>query len=394
LLPAAAWIYGLSFIAATVIVPGGLVLVSRKAGEDVISRAADARAAVLDGIEGHADLTVYGVLGTAQAGFTRTADRLAAARGRLSSLTAAAGFSVQTLAALALVGALWVGLHAHSAGAIDGPVLVGLLLAILGSFEATNVIVRSAGKLTTAMAAAERLTAVAEIKPAVSDPASPAALPEDSTLVLSGVGFSYGGAPVLSDLDLTVQQGEHIAIAGPSGIGKSSLLNLLLRLADPQSGEITLGGTALPALGQADIHASMALLSQDSPLFNDTIRANLLIGRADADEQAIWAALTAAGIDAFVRSLPGGLDTLLGESGRTVSAGQARRLCLARVLLSPARILLLDEPTTGLDRTAEVAFFETLHAAARGRSVIVVTHAAIPEGTMDRVMTMRNGRLA
>lgn len=393
LLPAAALLYGLCFAAAVLLVPLGLVLVSRRAGSDVVNRAADARAAVLDGIEGHADLTVFGVLGTAQAGFVETAARLGAARGRLATLTATAGFGVQALAALALVGSLWFGLQAFDAGAVEGPVLAGLLLAIMGSFEATGVIVRSVGKLTTAMAAAERLTAITDTPPAVVDPESPAACTADFTIAIENVTFGYGGAPVLRDLDLVVAPGEHVAITGPSGVGKSSLLTLLLRLADPQDGKLSLGGAALPSLRQADIHARMALLSQDSPLFNDTIRANLQIARPDADDDALWAALSDAGIADFVRALPQGLNALVGEGGRTVSAGQARRLCLARTLLSPARILLLDEPTTGLDRAAEVAFFETLHSAARDRSVIVVTHAGIPEGTVDRVLVMKDGKL-
>ncbi|MHA6729779.1 thiol reductant ABC exporter subunit CydC [Devosia sp. A369] len=393
LLPSAALVYGLCFGLAGLAVPSGLVLISRGAGRELVSRAADARASVLDGIEGHADLTLFGVLGTAQVGFTDAAQRLSAAKGRLSTLTVLAGFAVQALAALALVGALWFGMQSFTAGTVEGPVLAGLLLAIAGSFEATSLIVRSVGKLTTAMAAAERLTAIADSPLPIADPVSPVALPADTTLSLRDVTFSYGGPPVLNDLDLTVVPGEHIAIIGPSGIGKSSLLTLMLRLAEPQLGSISLGGVALPALRQADIHASMALLSQDSPLFNDSIRANLLIGSPEADDAKLWSALADAGIEAFVRGLPNGLGSLIGEGGRSVSVGQARRLCLARVLLSPARILLLDEPTTGLDRAAEVAFFETLHSAAQGRSVIVVTHAAIPEGSVDRVLTLRNGML-
>lgn len=394
LLPGAAPIYAVCFAFAVLAVPAGLVLGSRGAGHDVISRAAEARAAVLDGIEGHADLTIFGVLGTTQAEFARTTQRLAQAKARLATLAAIAGFAVQALAALALAGSLWRGLDALGVGAVDGPVLAGLLLAIAGSFEATSVIVRSVGKLTTAIAAAERLTAIAESPVVIADPATPSALPADFTVDVEDITFSYpDGPPVLSNLNLGITPGEHIAITGPSGSGKSSLLTLLLRLAEPQMGRISLGGTPLPALRQADVHTAMALLSQDSPLFNDTIRANLLIARPDADDAALWAALTSAGIEPFVRALPRGLDTLIGEGSRTVSAGQARRLCLARVLLSPAKILLLDEPTTGLDRPAEVAFFETLHQAAEGRTVIVVTHAAIPEGPMDRVLTMRNGRL-
>ncbi|WEK02859.1 MAG: thiol reductant ABC exporter subunit CydC [Candidatus Devosia phytovorans] len=393
LLPGAALVFGLFYASAILVVPAGLVLVSRDTGQDMVTRAADARAAVLDGIEGHADLTVFGVLGTAQAGFDVTAARLSATRGHLASLTALGSFAVQALATLALVGSLWLGLVALEAGQVDGPVLAGLLLAIMGSFEATNVILRSVSKLTTAMAAAERLTAIAEMPIVVVDPVKPLALRDDMTIALRDVCFGYGGPVVLDELNLTVRPGEHLAIQGASGGGKSSLLTLLLRLADPQAGSITLGGVPIDHLRLADLHASLALLSQDSPLFNDTIRANLHIGRPEADDDALWAALHAAGIGAFVQGLPLGLDALLGEGGRTVSAGQARRLCLARVLLSPAKILLLDEPTTGLDHTAEVSFFETLRAAAQGRTVIVVTHASIPDGTVDRVMTLRNGRL-
>ncbi|KKC41403.1 ABC transporter ATP-binding protein [Devosia epidermidihirudinis] len=394
LLPLAAIVYGLSFALAVIVVPVALVIASRTAGKLNVARAADARAAVLDGIEGHADLTIFGVLGTAQSGFTATAQRLSDAKGQLSTLTAAAGFAVQALAAIALIGSLWLGLQALSADQIDGAVLAGLLLAILGSFEATSAIVRSVGKLTTAMAAAERLTAIAEGPILVSDPVSPAALPADTTIAVNGVSFAYdGGAPVLSETSLTVAPGEHVAIVGPSGAGKSSLLSLLLRLADPQAGQITLGGTDLMALNQADVHRSMALLSQDSPLFNDSIRANLLIANENADDDALWDSLSSAGIADFIRALPNGLHTVVGEGGRTVSVGQARRLCLARALLSDAPILLLDEPTSALDRVAEVGFFETLRTAARGRTVIVVTHAAIPDGSVDRVVTMGNGRL-
>lgn len=394
LLPGAALLYGLCFAAAVLIVPTGLVFASRSAGADTVARAADARAAVLDGIEGHADITVFGVAGTTQADFEATVMRLAGARGRLATLTSIAGFAVQALAALALAGGLWLGLAAFSSGQVDGPVLAGLLLAIAGSFEATSAIVRSIGKLTTAMAAADRLSAIASTPIAINDPPVPAAMPVAAAIELSGVDFSYDNGPLVLDcVTLSVAAGEHIAITGPSGAGKSSLLALLLRLAEPRGGTITLGGVPLGALRLADLHAGMALLGQDSPLFNDTIRANLLIARPDAGDDDLWAALTAAGIKDFVGALPKGLDALVGEGGRTVSVGQLRRLCLARALLSPAGILLLDEPTASLDRAAELAFFETLRTAAKGRTVILVTHAAIPEGSVDRVLTMRNGRL-
>lgn len=392
LLPAAAWVYGICFALAVLAVPALLVLRSRSAGSRVVARAADARLAALDGIAGHADALAMGLLGSAHVNFTSKAASLAAARGQLATLTAIAAASVQGLAALALVGVLWIGLD--HLGGIDAPLLVGLLLAVLGSFEASNAIVRSVGKLSTAMAAAERLMGVAETPINVADPTDPKPVPPEAGIAIADVTFCYGtGAPALSNVSLTIAQGEHVAIIGPSGGGKSSLLKLLLRLADPQSGRIMLGGVALADLRQADLHAHIALLGQDSPVFHDTIRANLLIGRADAEDADLWAALAAAGIADFVRSLPRGLDTLLGETGKTVSAGQGRRFCLARTLLSNAPIVLLDEPTTGLDRDAELAFFGTLKTALAGRTTILVTHAAMPEGTVDRVVAIRNGVL-
>lgn len=394
LLPGAAWVYGLSFGAAVLFVPAGLVVASRRAGARIVASAAETRAAVLDGIEGHADLVAMGVLGTAQSSFVAAAQRLATARRHLATLTAVASFGVHALAALALVGTLWLGLHAFATSAVDGPVLAGLLLAIAGSFEASGVIVRSVGKLTTAIAAAERLTAIAEGPMPIADPEHPEPMSADPTLRLHDIAFTHDDAPpVLDGLSLAVAPGEHIAITGTSGSGKSSLLALLLRLADPQRGTISIGGVPLPRYRQADIHAHIALLGQDSVLFHDTIRTNLLLAAPEAGDERLWAALDAAGIGDHVRKLPQGLDTLIGEGGRTLSAGQARRVTLARTLLTPADILLLDEPTTGLDRAAEVAFFETLRMAAKGRAVIVVTHAAIPEGTVDRVLELRNGQL-
>ena len=394
LLPGAALAYGLAMGGALVAVPVAMVLCGRGAGRASIEAGAEMRMAVLDGVAGHADLVVLGALGSAARRFDATTAFASGQRRRLGRQAALGGLAVQGLGAIALVGTLWAGLVAVEAGTLEGPVMAGLLLAVLGSFEVTGTIVRSVGKATAAMAAAERLTALAELPAPVQEPASPQPLPRAGVIAFEEVTFAYPGLPpVLEELSLTVAPGERVAIAGPSGIGKSTLLRLLLRLADPQAGRIGIGGVALTALRSADIHAHMALLSQDSPVFIDTIRNNLLIGRADATEDDLWAALADAQLAGHVASLPQGLDTVVGEAGRTLSAGQARRLCLARALLSKAPVLLLDEPTHALDRDTEIAFFRVLAAAATGRTVIMVTHAAIPEGTVDRILTLRDGKL-
>jgi len=197
----------------------------------------------------------------------------------------------------------------------------------------------------------------------------------------------------VNNVSLTVAAGERVAVVGPSGGGKSTLLRLLLRLHRPQSGEISIGGTSIADIDSAQLHARISLLSQDSPVFIDSVRNNLLIARTDATEDELWQALDAAWLGDFVRALPRGLDTPVGEAGRTLSAGQTRRLCLARTLLSNAPIILLDEPTNALDRATEIAFFETLAQSTKGKTVLMVTHAAIPEGTMDRIVTLRDGQL-
>ncbi|MBN9331990.1 thiol reductant ABC exporter subunit CydC [Devosia sp.] len=393
-LPSAALVYALAVAGAVVVVPTVLILSARKTGRDVVAAAADTRVSVYDAIGGHADLTVLGVLGTAMNRFSAFARRLGERRLALAALTGAAAMAVQVLAAVAVVGTLWAGLVAHETGNLDSAVFVGLVLAVLGSFEATAVIVRSVGKSAAAMAAAERLTSLANLPPAIIDVPQPLPFPEDHRIGFADVHFSYDtSAPVLNGVTLSIAPGERIAITGPSGGGKSTLLRLLLRLNEPQCGDIRIGNVPLNQIAGAQVHANMALLSQDSPVFIDTIRNNLRIARPMADDDAIRAALEAARLSKFVATLPDGLDTVLGESGRTLSAGQMRRLCLARTLLSEAPIILLDEPTNALDRANELAFFETLTAATQGRTLIMVTHAAIPEGTVDRVLEMRNGRL-
>ena len=199
--------------------------------------------------------------------------------------------------------------------------------------------------------------------------------------------------PVLRDLHLRVAPGERVAIVGESGAGKSTLLHLLLRLEDPLRGQVRFAGVDARACAQADWHRRIALLSQDAPVFLGTLRTNLLIGDPQADDAALWRALDAARLGEFVRGLPDGLDTWAGETGSQLSAGQARRLCLARALLSPAAVIVLDEPTAGLDAATEAQFLADLGPAVQGRTVVLATHAALPPGAVDRRYALREGRL-
>jgi ATP-binding cassette subfamily C protein CydC len=227
----------------------------------------------------------------------------------------------------------------------------------------------------------------------VAEPAVPPPIPPGGEVRFEAVRFGYDPQhPVLDGLSFVVRGGECVAIAGPSGAGKSTIAQLLLRLVDPDAGTVRLNGSDLRDVTGADLHQRVALMTQDAPVFLDTIRANLCIGRDDADDAALWCVLEAVHLAEFVRGLPGGLDAVVGEAGRTLSAGQARRVCLARTLLSRAGVMVFDEPTSGLDVETETAFLTELPQLTSGRTAIVITHAAVPE-TFGRVLELRAGRL-
>ncbi|RYE49317.1 MAG: thiol reductant ABC exporter subunit CydC [Hyphomicrobiales bacterium] len=392
-LPGAALVYALLFFAAVLLVPVGLVLASRAAGSEVVAAGATLRQAVLDGIDGHQDLVLFGATGEAAAGAATASAWLARARRRLGLRAALASALVQLLAGGALIGTFLTGFVALEAGAIGGPLLAGLLLAVIASFEASAMLVRSATRLTGAAAAADRLQAIANSAPAVVEPAAPLPIPSGGDVRFEAVRFGYDPKhPVIDGLSFAVRSGECVAVTGPSGAGKSTIAQLLLRLVDPDAGTVRLNGSALSDVAGADLRQRAALMTQDAPVFLDTIRANLRIGRDDADDAALWGVLEAVHLAEFVRDLPGQLDAVVGEAGRTLSAGQARRICLARTLLSRADVIVFDEPTSGLDAETETAFLAELPKLTRGRTAIVITHAAVP-ATFDRVLELRAGRL-
>ena len=190
-----------------------------------------------------------------------------------------------------LLGVLWFGLGEHEGGGLSGPLLAGLLLAVMGIFEVAAPIMRGASRLGSAVSAAQRIREVAQCEPDMRDPDAPAALPADGALELDGLRFAYpDGALVLDGVSLRVAPGERVAIQGESGAGKSTLLHLILRLEDPQAGQVRYGGRDARDCAQADWHRRIALLSQDAPVFLGTLRTNLLIGDPSADEAALWRA--------------------------------------------------------------------------------------------------------
>jgi ATP-binding cassette subfamily C protein CydC len=312
---------------------------------------------------------------------------LLAAQHALAKRTAAATIGAFLCAQAALLAVLL-------AAGQNPAAAVATAFLVLAAFEAVGGLPRAGALAGHAAAAAHRVLQAADEPVPVPDPAAPKPIPPGYTLRFESLHYRWRPElpEVFSGLTLEVPEGARVALLGPSGAGKSTLAALALKVAAPGQGRILLGGTDLAELTAAEVHARIGWLSQATHLFDDTIRANLRLARPDADDAALWAALDAAQIGEMVRALPDGLDAWVGEGGTRFSGGQGRRLALARAILSPAPILILDEPCAGLDAATERAFLATLNEVPPGRTIIMITHRLIGIERLDRIWRLSGGQ--
>ncbi len=367
-------------------VPFAAARIYGRSGSSLASAGAALRVAVLDALSGLREVRVFAAEGR-MLDLVATRDAAAGAAqhqlARRGARVQAIGFLCAQLAILAMLLVAW-----------QRPVFAAAAVFLLvAAFEAAGGLPRAGALAGTAAAAARRVLDAARPPAGVPEPADPAPLPAATTLRLEGVQFSWqpDRPKVFDGLTMEIPQGSRVAVLGPSGAGKSTLAALLLRVATPQAGRILLGGTDIATLSAPALRSRFGVLSQATHLFDDTIRANLLLGRPDADEAALWRALDEAEVGEFVRGLPDRLDTWLGEAGARVSGGQGRRIALARTLLSAAPILILDEPTSGLDAQTERAFLETLSALPAGRTLLLITHRLTGVEALDRIWRLSGG---
>jgi len=268
-----------------------------------------------------------------------------------------------------------------------------LLLQLVWPLEALGWITNLGQR---ALASAGRSFAWLEGIEPLPEPASPVALPAGPLGVrFDDVHFAYGGeGEVLTGLDLEIEPGEIVAICGPTGAGKTSLLNLLPRFYDPTGGSVTVGGVDTRDVRIAELRRDVALVTQRPVLFSVPLRENLTAGREDADWSEVVAACEAAGVDAFVDGLPDGFDTLIGERGINLSGGQRQRVALARALVTGARVVVLDDPMSAVDTLTERRLVQRLRPALEGRTVLIATQRLSTIELADRAVVLVDGRIA
>jgi ATP-binding cassette subfamily C protein CydC len=380
-------------VATSVGAPLLVRLLSRGLGRRQLELRAELGARVVDGVQGIQDLLAFGGEERERREISTLAGKLERVQGRTALVTGLHGALADLMAGLALVAILVLAVPLVAAGEVRGVYLAFLALVMVGSFEAVVPLGTAFGFLGRSVHAGERLFEVVDAEPEVVDPPEPLRTPDDVTLEFDRVSFGYGeGGPLaLEDVTFALRPGSRVAVVGPSGSGKSTLVNLALRFWDPLSGEIRLGGCGVGLYAQEDLRARIGVVSQNTHVFNDTLRANLLLADPEATDAALHGALARARLEELVERLPRGLDSYVGEQGLALSGGERQRLAVARVLLKDAPLLVLDEASANLDTITERELMAEIRDLMRDRSTLVVTHRLVALEMMDEILVLEKG---
>ena len=393
-----AMVFVSAFAVAGIGVPLAVSRLARPVGIRLAAIRADLAATVVDGVQGMADLVACGRAGAQLDRLVSLSFLVARKRLRVSRIEAF-GSATTTFATH---GTVWIVLVVSiplvRAGVFDGISLAVISLVVMAAFEALQPLPVAAQHLSEQLAAARRVFAIVDSRPEVCDPSDPAPIipaAGEALLELRQLGFTYPGRSeaALRGLDLELKTGGRLGIVGPSGAGKSTLAHLLLRFWDPSSGDILLAGRSLADYNLDNLRKFVGVLSQRTDLFTGTIRENLLLASPEATDEDLEAAADRAELLSTVRNLPDGWDTWIGENGLHLSGGQRQRLSIARLLLRNPRLLVLDEPASGLDPVTEMRLLGSLRGVMDGRTTIHITHRLVAMEEMDEILVLDLGRV-
>ncbi len=294
--------------------------------------------------------------------------------------------------------ALLAGLEA-AAGRMGPGDVTAVVLILIALYQPLNILGFAYREIRQSLIDMEALLELTRQRPDVADAPDAVNLPPASeagggAIAFEHVSFRHSARVVgLEDISFEAPPGKTVAVVGPSGSGKSTIVKLALRLLDPQGGRVLVDGLDARSVTQASLRRGVALVPQDVALFNDSLRVNIGFARPEADERAIWAAAEAAELGDFIRALPDGLDTRVGERGLKLSGGERQRVGLARALLAEPHVLILDEATSALDSRTEAAIQATLRRARKGRTTLVVAHRLSTIADADQILVLKAGRI-
>jgi ATP-binding cassette, subfamily C, bacterial CydC len=385
LLPEAGLVLACGLIIAGTAVPALSTALARRGGPQQAEARGELTADLVEVLRAGPELVVYGCEQERLSRLRAADDRLVRIA-RRAALTDGTGDALRLLVTGATVaGVLAVAVAAHAAGHLDRVMIAAVALLAVAAFEAVGPLPAAARELSESLTAGRRVLDLVDRAPAVTDPAEPApppAAPYDIALE----GVSSRGA--LDGLDLRLDEGRRVALVGPSGIGKTTVADLLIRFADPERGRVVLSGRDLREYRQEDVRRAVSVVGQDAHMFATSINENVRLARPGADDAQVALALARAQIGPWVASLPEGGATLVGEGGRELSGGQRQRIAVARALLADSPVMVLDEPTAHLDPPAAEALIRDVVAGSPGRTLVLITHR--PEGLehMDEIVRL------
>lgn len=376
-------------------------LLARGLGKQQLAVRAELNAQIVDGIQGVQDLLAYGQADAQLKTLTNLEQRLGKIQQRMAFINGLQQALNDLLMNVALWSLLLLAIPLVLSKAIDGVYLAFLTLIILASFEAVQPLGQACQMLGHSVAAGERLFKITDAVPQIQEPAAPLPTPDATlqeqglTLKFDHVHFTYYAdeGEVVQDISFEVLPGKRVAIVGASGAGKSTLVNLILRFWNPTEGTIQLNRHVIQQYFLEDLRSLIGVVAQDTYLFNDTIRGNLLLTRPEATDSELEQVLEQAQLSDFIHQLPKGLATWVGEQGLRLSGGERQRLAIARALLKNAPLLILDEATANVDPITEQQLLDALDTLMKGRTTLIITHRLVHMERMDEILVLNEGRI-
>ena len=383
------------FLMTTLLIPWVFSYFGRQSAKQIVENMAEFKVGQIEIIQGISDLIAFDGYQRFKHRLVSISEQLLATQSKNNQWSALSSAITTFLSQMTVLVTIVISGVLYQQGGISGAVLVMLSFCVLAMFELLTPLSSSVQLLFKTQSAANRLRQFADQTNAITEPEQPRQVPENGDIKISNLSFRYTEQTdwILKGVNLNIPQGSKIAIVGNSGAGKTTLLHLLLRFYNLQQGEIEYAGIDTMQFQSDQLMQQFAILSQHTQLFSASIKENLLIAKPDASDTEIMEAIKMARLETYVSQLTDGVDTWVGEHGLKVSGGEGRRIALARVYLKNAPVLLLDEPTEGLDKETESHVLNSLEKIAKNKTLIMVTHRKAGLRLVDTIYRINGGEL-